>query len=91
MMTKVGMAVRAYSGSCIGCVIQSTEYLGEIVKANKKSIRVKLTETTSKYGKKITNHQEGMNREVAFRFTKTLSNGKDLYTSEGRLYGIIEI
>lgn len=39
---QVGMKVRAYTGSCIGLLIQSTEWQGEIIKVNKKSIRVRL-------------------------------------------------
>lgn len=85
------MKVRAYKGSCIGAIIQSTEWMGEIVKTNKKSIRVRLNEVTSKYGKKVTYHNEGLNREVTFRFVKKLSNGKDWYKSEGNLYGGIEL
>ena len=54
MKAQVGMKVRAYEGSCIGIIIQSTEWQGEIIKVNKKSIRVRLTESTSMRGKKIT-------------------------------------
>ena len=46
MKAQVGMKVRAYEGSCIGIIIQSTEWQGEIIKVNKKSIRVRLTEST---------------------------------------------
>ena len=44
---KIGMKVEAYRGSCIGLLIQSTTWQGEIIKVNKKSIRVRLTESTS--------------------------------------------
>lgn len=91
MKAQVGMKVRAYTGSCIGILIQSTEWQGEIIKVNKKSIRVRLTESTSKFGKKTTNYQENMNTEKTYRFVKTLSSGKDWYKSEGGLYGSIEI
>ena len=91
MKAEVGMKVRAYKGSCIGLLIQSTEWQGEIVKVNKKSIRVRLTESTSKFGSKTTSHFEGMNTEKTFRFVKTLSNGKDWFKSESNLYGGIEI
>ena len=73
MKAQVGMKVRAYEGSCIGIIIQSTEWQGEIIKVNKKSIRVRLTESTSMRGKKITNHRENMRTEVTYRFVKTLS------------------
>ena len=88
---QVGMKVRAYTGSCIGLLIQSTEWQGEIIKVNKKSIRVRLTESTSKFGSKITSHWENLNTEKTFRFSKVLSNGNTYYRSEGGLYGGIEI
>lgn len=88
---KVGDKVRAYKGSCIGVMIQSTEWMGEIVKVNKKSIRVLLTESTNKIGSKVTSHWDGINTEKTFYFVKTLSNGKNWYKSEANLYGSIEI
>ena len=91
MKAQVGMKVRAYTGSCIGILIQSTEWQGEIIKVNKKSIRVRLTESTSKFGSKTTSHWNNLNTEKTFRFVKTLSNGKDWYKSEANLYGGIEI
>lgn len=91
MKAQVGMKVRAYEGSCIGIIIQSTEWQGEIIKVNKKSIRVRLTESTSKRGKKITNHRENMRTEVTYRFVKTLSDVRDWYRSEANLYGGIDI
>ena len=91
MKAQVGMKVRAYEGSCIGILIQSTEWQGEIIKVNKKSIRVRFTESTSKFGKKVTRHWENLNTEKTFRFVKTLSNAHDWYRSEANLYGGIEI
>jgi hypothetical protein len=88
---EIGMKVKAYRGRCIGSLIQSTEWQGEIIKVNKKSIRVRLTESTSKFGKKTTSHLENLNIEKTFRFVKTLSNGKDWYKSERDLYGGIEV
>ena len=32
MKAQVGMKVKAYTGSCIGILIQSTEWNGEIIK-----------------------------------------------------------
>ena len=87
----VGMKVRAYEGRCIGLLIQSTEWQGEIIKVNAKSIRVRLTESTSKFGSKVTSHWENLGTVKTFRFVKTLSNGHDWYRSEGGLYGGIEI
>ena len=91
MKAQVGMKVKAYTGSCIGILIQSTEWNGEIIKVNAKSIRVRLTESTSKFCKKVTNHRENMGTEVTYRFAKNLSNGHDWYRSEANLYGGIEI
>lgn len=88
---QVGMKVEAYIGKCAGIIIQSTTWQGEVTKVNKKSIRVKLTESTSKFGKKVTSHWENLNIEKTYRFVKTLSNGKDFYRSEANLYGSIEI
>ena len=50
---QIGMKVEAYKGSCIGLLIQSTTWQGEIIKVNKKSIRVRLTESTSTFGRAI--------------------------------------
>ena len=43
---QIGRKVEAYRGSCIGLLIQSTTWQGEVIKVNKKSIRVRLTEIT---------------------------------------------
>ena len=91
MKAQVGMKVRAYEGSCIGIIIRSTEWQGEIIKVNKKSIRVRLTESTDKFGKKVTGHLENLNIVKTFRFVKTLSDGRDWYRSEANFYGSIEI
>ena len=88
---QVGMQVKAYTGSCIGILIPSTTWKGEIIKVNKKSIRVRLTESTSMYGSKVTGHCENLKTEKTYRFVKKLSNGKDWYKSDGGLYGGIEI
>ena len=86
-----GMKVQAYKGSCIGVVIQSTTWEGEIIRVNQKSIRVRLTESTSRFGKKITSHWDNFNTEVTFRFSKVLSNGNSYYRSECGIYGGIEV
>ena len=88
---QVGMKVKAYTGRCVGILIQSATWEGEIIKVNKKSIRVRLTESTSRFGSRTTSHWENLNTEKTFRFVKTLSSGKDWYKSEGGLYGGIEI
>ena len=88
---QVGMKIKAYTGRCIGLLIQSTEWQGEIIKVNRKSIRVCLTESTSKFGSKVTSHWENLGIEKTFRFSRNLSNGNAYYRSEGSLYGGIEI
>ena len=88
---KVGTKIRAYKGNSIGKMIQSIEWRGEIIKVNKKSIRVRLTESTSMWGRRVESRRENLNEEVSYRFVKTLSNGKDWYQSEGMVYGGIEI
>ena len=91
MKAQVGMKIKAYTGRCVGILIQSTEWQGEIIKVNKKSIRVRLTESTSKFGSKTTSHWENLNTEQTFRFVKSLCSGKAWYKSEGGGYGGIEV
>lgn len=88
---KVGMKVQAYAGECIGLVIQGTTWEGKIIRVNKNSIRVRLTESTSRFGSKVTSHWDGMNTEVTFRFSKVLSSGNAYYRSESNIYGGIEV
>ncbi len=92
-MTKaqVGMKVEAYKGNCIGILIQSTTWQGEIVKVNKKSIRVRLDESTSRFGSKVTSHWKNLGAEKPYRFVKTLRDGRSLYRSESDLYGCIKL
>ena len=90
MKATVGTKVQAYTGRCVGILIESTTWEGEITKVNAKSIRVRLTHATSKFGGETTAEYD-MSREITYRFAKTLSNGKDFYTSEGRIYGHIQI
>ena len=88
---QVGMKVKAYTGSCVGILIQSTTWHGEIIKVNKNSIRVRLTESTSMFGSKVINHRENLNTVKTHRFSKILSNGNAYYRSEANLYGGIEL
>ena len=91
MKAEVGMKVKASRSYCMGIIIDRTEWNGEIVKVNAKSIRVRLMDTTSTSGSKVMNHREGMSMEITYRFVKTLSSGRDWYRSESNLYGNIEI
>ena len=91
MSAQAGMKVEAYRSSCIGLLIQSTTWQGEVIKVNKKSIRVRLDESTSCFGRKMTSHWENLGAEITYRFSKTLSDGRSLYRSEGNLYGSIKI
>ena len=44
---KIGMKVEAYRGSCIGLLIQSTTWQGEIIKVNKKKLKIDINIVTS--------------------------------------------
>ncbi len=90
MKAQEGMKVTGFHGYCIGYSITELRWFGEIIRVNGKSIRVKISEHT--VSKK---HQETsrttMNQEVTYKFWKKLSDGREVYTSPSRLYGIIEI
>lgn len=88
MKAAEGMKVKAYTGSCIGIIIQASTWQGTIIKVNKKSIRVNLTEITCTYGKKVTAHYK-MDEDVRYTYWKTTSDGRELYKSV--LNGIIEL
>ncbi len=85
---QVGMKVEAYTGRCIGLLIQSTTWQGEITKVNKKSIQVNLMDSINKFGSKITS-QHTMLSKVNYRFWKTLDDGRVIFRSEGNIYGKI--
>ncbi len=91
MKAEVGMQVKAYTGRCIGIMIQASTWKGTIIKVNKKSIRVTLTEETCTYGKRTTYHRDNMNYSVRYTYWKTTSDGRELYKSECDIYGIIEL
>ena len=90
MKAYTGMKVQAVDGKCIGIVIEETKWTGTITKVNKKSIRVDLTEEVRTFGSRETSRRNP-NREVRYTFWKTTSDGKEIYKSEGRIYGIIEL
>ena len=90
MKAYVGMKVQAYTGRCIGVKIESTTWAGEIVKVNAKSIRVRLTESVSRFGNKE-QRRWSMNVEKTYRFVKVLSDGRSYYRSEADLYGGISL
>ncbi len=90
MKAQTGMKVQGYSSSCIGILIQATRYNGTITKVNRKSIRVHITESVSTYGSKETSRWQ-MSRTITYTYWKTTSDGRELYRSEGRLYGIITL
>ena len=91
-MTKaqVGMKVEGYHSHCVGLLIEAHRYLGTITKVNKKSIRVNITENINTFGKKETSLWQP-NDTVIYTYWKTTSDGRELYRSEGRLYGIITL
>lgn len=87
---EIGMNVKAYKSHCIGIIIDSTTYSGKIIKVNKKSIRVQLEHMVVKHDNKIINDTD-YSGTVTYKFWKTTSDGNDIYVSDGRIYGIIEI
>lgn len=92
MKAKLDMNIKAYSSRCIGIIIDSITYTGKIVKVNKCSFIVKFNHMTVKHGSKITNeieHEYGI--PVKFTYWKTTSDGRELYKSNGNLYGCIEL
>ncbi len=90
MKANTGMKIKAYRGDCIGIIIQATTWTGTIIKVNKKSIRVHLDGIEAKYGKRVT-YKGSMDQEVRYTFWKTTSDGREIYKSESRIYGIIEL
>lgn len=87
---EIGMNVEAYKSCCIGIIIDSTTYSGKIIKVNKKSIRVQLERMIVKHGNKITNNTDYA-ATVTYKFWKTCEDGRDIYVSNSRIYGIIEV
>lgn len=87
---EIGMNVEAYKSHCIGIIIDSSTYSGKIIKVNKKSIRVQLEHIVAKHGNKIVSDTDYA-ATVTYKFWKTTSDGRDIYVSDGRIYGIIEI
>ncbi len=87
---EIGMNITAYKSQCIGFIIDNVNYSGKIIKVNKKSIRVQLEHIVVKHGDKIT-HDADYAATITYKFWKTTSDGRDIYVSDGRIYGIIEI
>lgn len=79
--------VTAHKGSCIGCIITEFFYECEIVKENKKSVRVNIVKTTKKEsGKKVL--EFATSNIQTFSFWKEV-NGKKFFKNS--IYGIIEM
>lgn len=90
MKAQVGMKVEGYSGTCTGLLIQESRWNGEITKVNRKSIRVHLTENVNSFGSRETSRWN-IDKDVIYTYWKTTSDGREIYRSEGRLYGIITL
>jgi hypothetical protein len=90
MKASTGMKVQGYKSSCIGILIQASCWNGEIIKVNKKSIRVHLTENINTCGGKETSRWN-ISRDVTYTFWKTTEDGREIYRSEGKVYGIITL
>ncbi len=90
MKAQTGMKVEGYRSSCIGLLIQATRYNGTITKVNRKSIRVHITESISTFGSKETSRWN-LSTDTTYTYWKTTDDGREIYRSNGRLYGIITL
>lgn len=90
MKIEIGMNVTAYKSQCIGFIIDSSTYTGEVVKVNKKSIIVKLTRVLAKHGDKVVSDTECNVPNVKYTYWKTTEDGRIIYKSDSKIYGIIE-
>ena len=90
MKAQVGMKVMGHHGTCIGVIITEQKYFGEIIKVNKKSFKVQLNEVvvTEKRKEKVRYKTATV---ATYTYWKTLSDGREVYTSPSRIYGIIEL
>lgn len=90
MKATVGMKVTGYSGSYIGVIIDSHYYIGTIIKVNKKSIKVNITEVINTHGEKEVSRYN-TNHTVTYTLWKITEKGEEIYRSEACLYGFITI
>jgi hypothetical protein len=91
LMEVNNMKVEAYSSQCIGMIITGFHYYGEIVKTNKKSIRVKFDRFVKTFGSKTEIDRE-YNGTYTFTFWKTINrNDKMVDLYKNTTIGIIEI
>ena len=90
MKIEFGMNVTAYKSHCIGFIIDSSTYTGEVVKVNKKSIIVKLIHILAKHGDKVVSDTEYNVPNVKYTYWKTTEDGQIIYKSDSKIYGIIE-
>ena len=90
------MKVKAYTSQCIGMVITGLYHYGEIVKTNKKSIRVRFDRFVKIYGAKVVIDRE-YNGTYTFTYWKTITahygenDGKTVDLYKHSIYGIIEM
>lgn len=86
-----GMKVKAYHGQCIGTMVTGFHYYGEIVKTNKKSIKVNFDRFVKTEGKKTVidiEYHDG----ATFTFWKTIErDDKQVNIYKCKSVGIIEI
>ena len=86
---EIGMSVTAYKSQCIGFIIDSSTFTGKVIKVNKKSIRVQLEHIVAKHGDKVIRDTE-YPATVTYKFWKTTEDGRIIYKSDSKIYGIIE-
>ena len=90
MKAQNGMKVIGHHGSCIGYILNEPKYYGEVVKVNKNSFRVQLSEIVVKRsGKEV--RRFNTNEVVTYTYWKTCTDGREVYTTPSRLHGIIEL
>lgn len=88
--------VKAYTSQCIGCVITGFHYYGEIVKTNKKSVRVRFNRFVKTFGRTVQKDID-YNGTYTFTYWKTITasygenKGKIVDLYKHPIYGYIEI
>lgn len=80
MKATMNMNVFAHNGTCSvgGMFIDETFLNGEVIKVNKKSIRVAFTEEVHTRNGKET-ERKSIERTETFAYWKTLENGEEVY------------
>lgn len=86
---EIGQKVQGYRSWKNIIIVESNKYNGVITKVNKKSFWVNFTEVIGYRQWKETSRR-ACDEDVKYTFWKEV-NGKSIYRSDFRLYGIIEL